>query len=120
MYEVVVGIHSNLSRIGFAYSYYDKNKIFYGQIDGSSIEHNVPTEVILDNNNNVIQFGVDCIRYLIRKGPNCGHYYKDIKMNIYENKSSIKSQNSGKELPLKIVIQRILEKTQPKRVYFPK
>ena len=110
MYEVVVGIHSNLSRIGFAYSYYDKNKIFYGQIDGSSIDHNVPTEVILDNNNNVIQFGVDCIRYLIRKGPNCCHYFKDIKMHIYENKSSIKSQNSGKELPLKIVIQRILEK----------
>ena len=110
MYEVVVGIHSNLSRIGFAYSYYDKNNIVYGQIDVGPINHNAPTEVILDNNNNVIQFGIDCIRHLIQKGPNCGNYFNDIKMNLYENKSSIKSQNSDKEIPLKIVIQRIFWK----------
>ena len=30
-------------------------------------------------------------------------------MELYENKNIIKAKNSGKELPLKLVIQKILE-----------
>ena len=31
-------------------------------------------------------------------------------MELYENKSTITAKNSGKELPLKLVIQKVLEK----------
>ena len=31
-------------------------------------------------------------------------------MHLYENKNYILANNSGKELPLKLVIQRVLEK----------
>ena len=44
------------------------------------------------------------------KGLETGHYFKGIKMHLYENKNTIIAQNSGKELPLKLVIQRVLEK----------
>ena len=110
MYEVVVGIDFGSSGSGFAYSYFNKNKIIHGQIYGASVDYKVPTEIILDDNNYVLKFGTDCIKYLKEKGLNLGHYFKGIKMHLYENKSTIIATNSGKELPLKLVIQKVLER----------
>ena len=112
MYEVVVGIDFGSSGTGFAYSYYDKSKIIHGQIYGASVDYKVPTEIILDDNNYVIQFGRDCVKFLKEKGLGTGHYFKGIKMHLYENKSMIIANNSGKELPLKLVIQKVLEKVK--------
>ena len=109
IYEVVVGIDFGSSGSGFAYSYYDKNKILHGQIYGASVDHKVPTEIILDDNNYVLQFGANCLKYLKEKGLESGHYFKDIKMELYENKENIKSKNSEKVLPLITVIQKVLE-----------
>ena len=110
MYEVVVGIDFGSSGTGFAYSYFDKNKIIHGQIYGASVDYKVQTEIILDDQNYVIQFGADCVKFLKEKGLSAGHYFKGIKMELYENKSTIIAKNSGKELPLKLVIQKALEK----------
>ena len=105
MYEVVVGIDFGSSGTGYAYSFMDKNRIIHGEIPGSSVDQKVPTEIILDDNNNVVHFGVDCIKHLKEKD----HYFKGIKMQLYEKKSKIVSVNSGKELDLIIVIQKVLE-----------
>ena len=109
MFEVVVGIDFGSSGSGFAYSFFDKNKIIHGQIYGAPVDHKVPTEIILDNNNNVIQFGSNCANFLKERGLETGHYFKSIKMELYENKATIVAKNSGKELPLKLVIQKVLE-----------
>ena len=109
IYEVVVGIDFGSSGSGFAYSYYDKNKIIHGQIYGASVDHKVPTEIILDDNNQVLQFGANCLKYLKEKRLETGHYFKGIKMELYEKKEKIKAKNSEKELPLVIVIQKVLE-----------
>ena len=109
MYEVVVGIDFGSSGTGYAYSYFDKNKIIHGQIYGASVDYKVPTEIILDDKNNVIKFGSECVKYLKEKRLEAGHYFKGIKMELYENKNTIKAKNSGKELPLKLVIQKVLE-----------
>ena len=110
MYEVVVGIDFGSSGTGFAYSYFDKNKIIHGQIYGASVDYKVQTEIILDDQNYILQFGADCVKFLKEKGLSTGHYFKGIKMELYENKSTIIAKNSGKELPLKLVIQKVLEK----------
>ena len=112
MYEVVVGIDFGSSGTGFAYSYFDKNKIIHGQIYGASVDYKASTEIILDDSNNVIQFGGGCVKFLEEKGMETGHYFKGIKMLLYENKSTIIAKNSGKELPLKLVIQKVLEKVK--------
>ena len=109
MSEVVVGIDFGSSGTGFAYSYFNKNKIIHGEILGASVDYKVPTEIILDDKNYVLQFGADCVKFLKEKGLESGHYFKGIKMLLYENKSTIVSSNSGKELPLKLVIQKVLE-----------
>ena len=109
MYEVVVGIDFGLSRTGFAYSFFDKNKIMHGQIY-ISIDNKLPTEIILDDNNFIVQFGETCSQYLKEKGLEANHCFKDIKMNLYENKNFIIAKNSGKQLPLRLVIQKVLEK----------
>ena len=112
-YEVVVGIDFGSSGSGFAYSFINENKenkINYCDIPGSDIDKKVPTEIILDDDNYTLQFGSSCKRYLQEKGLNIGHYFKNIKMNLYKRKDSIKSINSNKILSLSLVIQRVLEK----------
>ena len=110
MYEVVVGIDFGSSGSGYAYSFYNKNDINHGNIFGANVDNKVPTEIILDDQNFIIQFGAECKQYLREKGINVGHYFKDIKIQLYNKNKFIKAKNSGKELPLKLVIQKILEK----------
>ena len=108
-YEVVVGIDFGSSGTGFAYSFFDPNDVVVGEIPGAPVNNKVPTEIILDDNNYTIQFGCECENHLKEKGLEAGHYFKGIKMNLYENKDIIEANNSGKKVPLKIVIQKVLE-----------
>ena len=110
MYEVVVGIDFGSSHSGFAYSFYNKNSINHGYIPNANVDNKVPTEIILDDNNEVVQFGSGCIEYLKQKGLEIGHYFKEIKMKLYQKEKTITAKNSNKELPLELVIQKVLEK----------
>ena len=110
MYEVVVGIDFGSSRIGFAYSFYDKSNIIHGNIYGVDMDSKVPSEIILDEDYNIIEFGSNCIKYLKEKGLEVGHYFKEIKKQLYDKKEFIKAKNSEKEFPLKLIIQKVLEK----------
>ena len=110
MYEVVVGIDFGSSGSGFAYSFKNENSINHGYIYGSNVDNKVPTEIILDDNSYIVQFGATCKQYLKEKGLKAGHYFKDIKMKLYKKERFIKSSNSEKILPLKLVIQKVLEK----------
>ena len=110
MYEVVVGIDFGSSHSGFAYSFYNKNSINHGYIPNANVDNKVPTEIILDDNNEVVQFGSGCIKYLKEKGLEAGHYFKEIKMKLYQKEKKIRAKNSNKELPLELVIQKVLEK----------
>ena len=80
MCEVVVGIDFGSSNSGFAYSFYDKNNINHGYIPFANVDNKVPTEIILDEDNEVVQFGAGCIKYLKEKGLENFHYFKEIKM----------------------------------------
>ena len=111
--EVIVGIDFGSSGSGFAYAYKDnEQEINYGSIYGSNVNYKVPTEIILNDNNETLKFGAECKQYLLKESSKKekGHYFKEIKMNLYQKKTSIASKNSGKVLPLKLVIQRVLEK----------
>jgi len=112
MTEVVVGIDFGSSGSGFAYAFKDnEDEIIHGTIYGANVDNKVPTEIILDDNNNTLKFGVECIEFMKTKGAKVGYYFKEIKMNLYEKKSEIQAKNSEKKiLPLALVIQRILEK----------
>ena len=182
MYEVVVGIDFGSSGSGYAYSFYNKNDINQGNIFGANADNKVPTEIILDEQSSILQFGAECKQYLKEKGINLCHqrnvnslslkhgkfkkfgmqdstknqkrlkninfaiflifqyfvgsyllkhdklknfegsrapketrlykllYFKDIKIQLYNKSKFIKAKNSGKELPLKLVIKKVLEK----------
>ena len=110
MCEVIVGIDFGSANSGYAYSFNDKNNIIHGNIYGANVDNKVPTEIILDDNNDVVGFGKGCTNYLKEKGLQIGHYFKDIKMLLYQKEEKIKAKNTGKELPLKLVIQKVLEK----------
>ena len=111
MAEVVVGIDFGSSGSGFAYAFNDnKDEIIHGKIYGANVDDKVPTAIILDDNNDTVKFGKECLDYIKKKGVKAGHYFKEIKMNLYDKKKEIQSKNSGKILPLTLVIQRVLEK----------
>ena len=109
-YEIVVGIDFGSSSSGFAYSFMNEDDINHGDIIGANVDNKVPTEIILDDNNNILQFGANCVQFLREKGLDTGHYFKGIKMHLYSHETFIKSSNSEKSLPLKLVIQKVLEK----------
>jgi len=106
----VVGIDFGSSGCGFAYSFMDEKNIHHMDVIGGDADKKVPTEIILDDNNYVLNFGAKCKEFLKEKGVNCGHYFKGIKMHLYQKKTTIKSCNSNKSLPLKLVIEKILDK----------
>ena len=58
-------------------------------IQGANVDNKFPTEIILDDNNYTLTFGKECIEFLKTKGNKLGHYFKEIKMNLYEKKTEI-------------------------------
>ena len=46
--------------------------------------------------------------FLKEKGLKTGHCFKRNKMLLYENKSTIIAKNSGKELTVKLIIEKFL------------
>ena len=109
-FEVVVGIDFGSSGSGFAYSFMNERNINHGNIFGANVDNKVPTEIILSDNNDILEFGASCKQYLKEKGLNSGHYFKGIKMHLYSKLSTIKAKNTGRSFSLAIVIQKILEK----------
>jgi len=45
-----------------------------------------------------------------RRGLNSGFYFKNIGMNLFQKKTEIESNNSGKIFPLTLIILKVLEK----------
>jgi hypothetical protein len=117
-YEVVVGIDFGSSGSGYAFSFFDNNKICYCDMPGVDINKKMPTEIILDDKNEIVAFGAKCKEYLKEKGLHQGNYFKGIKMHLYERKKEIKACNSDKVLPLELVIQKVLEKLKDLCVVF--
>ena len=122
MDKVVVGIDFGSSGSGFSFGYNDCDEIVHGEIYGANVDNKVPTEIIIkekkeynfrDNKYIIklktIAFGAECQQYIIEKGSEGVHYFKDIKMNLYSKSYFIKAKNSGKNFELKIIIQKVLE-----------
>jgi len=110
MKEAVIGIDFGSSGTGYAYAFLDdKENILIGNISGANAYGKVPSEIILDSNGKTVTFGIGCINYMKEKDMTNLHYFKEIKMNLYNKTTEIKAKNSGKLFELKLVIQRILE-----------
>ena len=114
-YEAVVGIQIDSSGWGFAYSFMDKCNIFLGHIC-ESFNDKVPTEIILDDNNNVIQFGMNCNQIMKEKGTREGHYYiiDFIDFPLY---NEIEAKNTGKKLPLTLIMKKVLISIKEKALH---
>ena len=113
MAEVVVGIDFGYTYSGFAFAFIDNpHEIIYGNIIEGNIHGKIQTEIILDDNNNIISFGERCKEYIINNGLIKGnyHYFKEIKRNLSEKKEKIQAYNSLKICPLELIIQKIFEK----------
>ena len=128
---VIVGIDFGSSGSGFSYGFKDSDEIIHGEIYGANVDNKVPTEIILKEEINTeynskekknikkyktIAFGADCQQYIIEKGLEGVHYFKDIKMNLYSQNYFITAKNSEKSFEIKIVIQKVLEELKKKAI----
>ena len=109
-YEVVIGIDFGSSGSGYAYSFMNDKNINHGYISGGSVDNKVPTEIILSDDYQILEFGKDCKQFLKEKGLNSGNYFKGIKMNLYSKSKYIKAENNGKTFDLAKIIEKCLEK----------
>lgn len=109
MQEVVVGIDFGSSGTGYAYSFNNKEDIILGNFQDQGVDVKVPTEIILDNNLNVLAFGEECKKYIKDNQLIEGElFFQRIKMSLYGNQTTIKPQNQSKEYPLKDIIAKLL------------
>lgn len=113
MKEAIVAIDFGTSGTTYAFAFMDaKDDIITAKWDIPDAKNS--TEIILEEddygNLKVLQFGDNCKTYLRRKDNEGKIYYhfKDIKMKLYDNQTSIKSSNNDKVLKLDVVISKIL------------
>ena len=108
--EVIVGIDFGTCGIGYSYSFKNNvNNITLSDLPGQGADSKVPTEIILDHYlESVLAFGSECKSYILTKDKSEYEYFKDIKMNLYNNIYLIKSTN-GREVNIETIIFKILE-----------
>ena len=106
--KIIIGIDFGSSRTGYAYAV--KGKIYTCKFDGTGEKVKTLNEVILNDSNEIIEYGFKVKEY-IKKGKlkNNDHYYKEIKMNLYNNIYKIKSVNDNKEIDIEELISIILK-----------
>lgn len=110
MYEVVVGIDFGSSGTGYAYSYNNKEDIIMGKFPGQGIDAKVPSQIILNSSMEILAFGEDCKKYI--DDGRLRHndlVFKKIKMNLYEDKKTITSDNGSSTFPIEDIIAKVLE-----------
>ena len=91
MQEVVVGIDFGSSGTGYAYSFNNKEEIILGNFQDQGVDIKVPTEIILDNNLNVLAFGEKCKKYIRDNQLNNGElFFQRIKMSMFLEEKYLK------------------------------
>ena len=96
----------------FASKSNENKNVIEGYLEDQIKNSKIPAEIILDNNlTEVLAFGTECEIYISQNVPKKYHHFKQIKMNLYNNKKyTIKSNNQQKEIDIEYIIQKILEK----------
>ena len=108
--KVIVGIDFGTAGIGYAYSFYNNPlNIILSDFNGQTGDKKVPSEIILDKKlEDTLAFGNDCKGYIKTHEKNTYEYFKNIKMNLYKKKDTIKSTN-GTEANIENIITNILK-----------
>ena len=110
--QIVVGIDFGTSGIGYAFDFDGGTplSIMHSNLPGQNDNHKVPTEIILDHDlKDVLAFGAECKGYIGTHDQSEYEYFKNIKMNLYHKKYTIKS-TSGREANIELVISKLLKK----------
>ena len=117
--QIVIGIDFGSGGITFAYGFLDdpKKEVFPGKFEEQGVRDKVSTEIILDDELNVICFGNECNSYIpsISKDKKY-HHFKNIKMNLYKKIYKIKANNSDKEVDIQYIITIILKEVKKRAI----
>ena len=114
--DVIIGIDFGSSGVSFSYGFLNNQRTvpIQGFFDGQFSNNKLSTEIILDDNLNILAFGNDCEGFLSSIKDKNFHHFKNIKMNLYKKKYKIKSRNSDKEVDIQFIIQLILQEIKKK------
>jgi len=114
---IVIGIDFGTSGIACAYGFFkNKNEPTPVYFNGQADKNKISTEIILDDNLNVIAFGDECSSYynLIKKKNY--HHFDKIKMNLYDRIYKVKARNSNKEVDIQYIIKLMLLEIKKKTI----
>jgi molecular chaperone DnaK (HSP70) len=113
MTKVIVSIDFGTSGTTYAFAFVDaKDDIICAKWTEIPNSKNL-TEIILDENDEIITFGKECQEYLSQQSSSEKKFYHftDIKMRLYKNEIKIKANNDNqKEVDIDLVISKILIK----------
>jgi len=108
--DFVIGVDFGSSGTAFAYGIFGKKRYepITGYFDGQTNNNKISTEIILDDDLNILAFGNDCVSYLSNENNKKFHHFQNIKMNLYKKKDKVKARNSDKEVDIEKIIELIL------------
>ena len=108
--DYVIGVDFGSSGTAFAYGIFGekRNEPITGYFDGQTNNNKISTEIILDDNLNILAFGNDCVSYLSNENNKKFYHFQNIKMNLYKKKDKIKAINGDKEVDIEKIIELIL------------
>jgi hypothetical protein len=109
--EIVVAIDFGSSRTGYAYAFKGKKRIYNCKFPGTGEKIKTLNEVIINDSYDVVEYGFKA-KEILKSGNlkfNDQHYYRRIKMALYEDKKNIMSENDQKEIYIGLLIFSILD-----------
>lgn len=114
--DVIIGIDFGSSGLSFSYGFLNSQRAvpIQGYFDGQYSNNKLSTEIILDDDLNILAFGNDCESFFSSKKDKNFHHFKNIKLNLYKKEYKIKSRNSNKEVDIQFIIQLILKEIKKK------
>ena len=114
---IVIGIDFGTSGIACAYGFFkNKNEPTPVYFNGQADKNKISTEIILDDNLNVIAFGNECSSYDISINEKNYHHFYKIKMNLYDRIYKVKARNSDKEVDIQYIIKLMLIEIKKKAI----
>ena len=115
--DIVIGIDFGTSGIACAYGFFkNKNEPTPVYFNGQADKNKISTEIILDDDLNVIAFGNECSSYDISINEENYHHFYKIKMNLYDRIYKVKARNSNKEVDIQYIIKLMLIEIKKKAI----
>ena len=116
--DIVIGIDFGSSGLAFSYGFFDEEKVqpTQGYFETEDNINKITSEIILNDDLELMYFGNDCNSYLSSTQIEKFHHFRNIKMCLYRKEYEIKARNTDLRVNIQDIIKIILKEVKKKQL----